>query len=47
MVRTYDERSARQYRYEPIGVSLTLLFAAMVPHFSGPNTHALTQTSTN
>ena len=42
---TYDERFARQYRYEPPSeFPLTLPFAGIIHHLSGLNTHALTQT---
>ena len=41
----YDERFARQYRYEPPpGFPLLLPFSGIVHHLSGPNAHALTQT---
>ena len=44
----YDERFARQYRYEPPSeFPLTLPFASIVHHLSGPNTNAHTQTSLN
>ena len=44
----YDERFARQYRYEPPSeFPLTLPFASIVHHLSGPNTCAHTQTSFN
>ena len=41
----YDERFARQYRYEPPSeFPLSLPFTGIVHHLSGPNKHALTQT---
>ena len=44
----YDERFARQYRYEPPSeFPLTLPFSGIVHHLSGPNRYAHTQTSLN
>ena len=44
----YDERFARQYRYEPPSeFPLNLLFTGIVHHLSGPNRCAHTQTSLN
>ena len=44
----YDERFARQYRYEPPSeFPLTLPFTGIVHHLSGPNIYAHTQTSRN
>jgi hypothetical protein len=44
----YDERFARQYRYEPPPeFPLVLPFTGIVHHLSGPNTYAHTQTSLN
>ena len=43
---TYDERFARQYRYEPpSGLPLTSPCSDIVHHLSGPTTCAHTQTS--
>ena len=40
----YDERFARQYRYEPPSeFPLTLPFAGIVHHLSGPTAFALSQ----
>jgi len=40
----FDERFARQYRYEPpSGFPLTSLYTGIVHHLSGPNRHALAQ----
>ena len=42
----YNERVARQYRYEPPPeFPLTLLFSGTVHHPSGPSAYALTQTA--
>ena len=42
----YNERFARQYRYEPPPeFPLTLPFSGIVHHLSGPNICALTQTT--
>ncbi len=42
----YDERFARQYRYEPPSeFPLSLPFTSIVHHLSGPNKYARTQTS--
>ena len=42
----YDERFARQYRYEPPSeFPLTSPFTSIVHHLSGPNRRAHTQTS--
>ena len=44
----YDERFARQYRYEPPSeFPLSLPFTGIVHHLSGPNRYAHTQTSLN
>ena len=44
----YDERFARQYRYEPPSeFPLTSPFSGIVHHLSGPNRYAHTQTSLN
>ena len=44
----YDERFARQYRYEPPSeFPLSLPYARIVHHLSGPNRYAHTQTSLN
>jgi hypothetical protein len=44
----YDERFARQYRYEPPSeFPLILPFTGIVHHLSGPNRYAHTQTSLN
>ena len=44
----YDERFARQYRYEPPSeFPLTLPSTGIVHHLSGPNRYAHTQTSRN
>ena len=44
----YDERFARQYRYEPPSeFPLSLPFTGVVHHLSGPNKYAHTQTSLN
>ena len=41
----YDERFARQYRYEPPSeFPLTSPFTGIVHHLSGPNTSTATQT---
>ena len=40
----YDERFARQYRYEPPSeCPMSLPFSSIVHHLSGPNRYALTQ----
>ena len=42
----FDERLARQYRYEPpSGFPLTSPCSGIVHHLSGPSRHARTQTS--
>jgi len=42
----FDERFARQYRYEPpSGFPLTSLYTGIVHHLSGPNRYALAQSS--
>ena len=42
----FDERFARQYRYElPSEFPLTSPFSGIVHHLSGPNGYAQTQTS--
>ena len=42
----FDERFARQYRYElPSEFPLTSPYTGIVHHLSGPKNHALTQTS--
>ena len=44
----FDERFARQYRYElPSEFPLSSLFTGIVHHLSGPNIYAHTQTSHN
>ena len=44
----FDERFARQYRYElPSEFPLSLLFTGIVHHLSGPSICAHTQTSLN
>ena len=44
----FDERFARQYRYEPPSeFPLSLLCTGIVHHLSGPNRNAQTQTSIN
>ena len=41
----YDERFARQYRYEPPSdFPLTSPFPSIVHHLSGPNKYAITRT---
>jgi hypothetical protein len=41
----FDERFARQYRYElPSEFPLTSPYTGIVHHLSGPKNHALTQT---
>ena len=42
----FDERFARQYRYElPSEFPLTSPYTGIVHHLSGPKNNALTQTS--
>ena len=42
----FDERFARQYRYEPpSGFPLTSPYTGIVHHLSGPNRYALAQSS--
>ena len=42
----FDERFARQYRYEPpSGFPLTSPYSGIVHHLSGPRKHVHTQTS--
>ena len=44
----FDERFARQYRYElPSEFPLTSPYTGIVHHLSGPKNNALTQTSSN
>ena len=44
----YDERFARQYRYEPPPeFPLASPFTGIVHHLSGPNKYAYTQTALN
>ena len=44
----FDERFARQYRYElPSEFPLTSPYTGIVHHLSGPKNHALTQTFLN
>ena len=46
LIPMYDERFARQYRYEPPSeFPLSLAFAGVAHHLPGPNKHARTQTS--
>ena len=41
---TFDERFARQYRFDPPSAfQQTSIYAGIVHHLSGPNSYALTQ----
>jgi len=48
MYKKYDERFARQYRYEPPAeFPLSLPFSGIVHNLAVPNRYAHTQTSVN